>query len=86
MDYVTAEAEKLGMAEFEAANRSLAQHLFSAGGADGKDKEMLDYILSSGVYGNLSNRGGKRDTRKTGESKPPLYGAPSLSVRNLKDG
>ena len=28
MDYVTAEAEKLGMAEFEAANRSLAQGVY----------------------------------------------------------
>lgn len=56
MDYVTAEAEKLGMAEFEAANRSLAQHLFSGGELAEADREMLDYILSSGVYGTIGHR------------------------------
>jgi len=56
MDYVTAEAEKLGMAEFEAANRSLAQHLFSGGELTAADKEMLEYILSSGVYGTIGHR------------------------------
>ena len=56
MDYVTAEAEKLGMAEFEAANRSLAQHLFSGGELTAADKEMLEYILSSGVYETIGHR------------------------------
>ena len=53
MDYVTAEAEKLGMAEFEAANRSLAQHLFSGVELTEADKKMLDYVMSSGVYGTI---------------------------------
>ena len=56
MDYVTAEAEELGMAEFEASNRSLAQHLFSGGELSQADKEMLEYILSSGVYGTMAHR------------------------------
>lgn len=51
MDYVRAEAEKLGMAEFEAQSRSLARHLFSGGELTEEDRKMLDYILSSGVYG-----------------------------------
>ena len=51
MDYVTVEAEKLGMAEYESANRSLAQHLFSGEELTEADKEMLEYILSSGSYG-----------------------------------
>lgn len=56
MAYVAAEAEKLGMAAFEAANRSLAQHLFSDGELTQADREMLDYILSSGVYGTFGHR------------------------------
>lgn len=51
-----AEAEKLGMAEFEAQNRSLAQQLFSGGELTEANREMLDYILSSGVYGTLVHR------------------------------
>ena len=56
MGYVAAEAEKLGIAEFEAANRSLAQHLFSGETLTEADEEMLDYILSSGVYGTMNHR------------------------------
>ena len=56
MTYVAAEAEKLGMAEFEAANRSLSQHLFSGEALTEADREMLDYILDSGVYGTMNHR------------------------------
>ncbi len=56
MDYVTAEAEKMGIAEFEASNRSLAQHLFSGGKLTESDMEMLEYILSAGVYGKRTIR------------------------------
>ncbi len=56
MTYVIGEAEKLGIAEFEAANRSLAQHLFSGEELTNPDREMLDYILSSGVYGTWDHR------------------------------
>lgn len=51
MDYVTAEAEKMGMAEFEAANRSLALHVFSGAELTEAERERMDHILSSGVYG-----------------------------------
>lgn len=68
MDYVTTEIEKLGMAEFEAANRSLAQHLFAGGELTEADKEMLDYILSSGVYGTMVHRV-ENKMRKNGWNK-----------------
>ncbi|MBQ6611715.1 MAG: nucleotidyltransferase family protein [Oscillospiraceae bacterium] len=51
MAYVTKEAEKLGMAEFEAANRSLALHVFSGAELTEAERERMDHILSSGVYG-----------------------------------
>ena len=56
MDYVATETEKLGIADFENANRSLAQHLFSGKELTEADKEMLDYIMSSGVYGTLNHK------------------------------
>ncbi|MDO4539453.1 MAG: hypothetical protein Q4B54_14905, partial [Coriobacteriales bacterium] len=45
-----------GIAEFEAANRSLAQLLLSDGALTEADKDMLDYFLDSGVYGTLEHR------------------------------
>jgi len=56
MAYVAAEAEKLGIKEFEAASRSLSQRLFSGAELTAADREMLDYILASGVYGNVLHR------------------------------
>ncbi len=56
MAYVSAELEKLGIADFEAANRSLALHLFGDGELTEADRDMLDYILSSGVYGTEQHR------------------------------
>lgn len=55
MDYVKAEAEKMGMADFEAANRSLALNLFGGKALTGEDEAMLGYILSSGTYGTVAN-------------------------------
>ena len=51
MAYVTREAEKLGIAVFEAANRSLALHLFSGEALTAAEDETLQTILDSGVYG-----------------------------------
>lgn len=53
MDYVAAEAEKLGIREFEEKNRSLSLHLFVGGELTDADLRMLDYILSSGTYGTM---------------------------------
>lgn len=56
MAYVTAEAEKLGIARFEVTNRSLALHLFSGESLTETDTEMLNYILDSGIYGTVNHR------------------------------
>ena len=61
---LAAEAKKLGMVEFEAKNRSLAQHLFSGETLTEDDREMLEYILSSGVYGTLDHRVENKMRRK----------------------
>lgn len=55
MDYVVHEAGKLGIAAFEAANRSLALHLFGGEALTSDDRKMLDYMLSSGTYGTVKN-------------------------------
>lgn len=54
--YISGETEKLGLADFEEQNRALAQHLFSGEELTEADREMLDYILSSGVYGTMAHR------------------------------
>ena len=56
MDYVTAEAEKMELTEFEAQNRALAQRLFSGAPLTEADQRMLDYILASGVYGTMTHQ------------------------------
>ena len=55
-EYVEGELEKLGLTEFEKRNRDLADHLFGEGEIGENDREMLDYILSSGTYGTIGNR------------------------------
>ncbi len=54
--YAEGEAERLGIADFEARNRSLATHLFGGGDLTAEDAEMLDFIISSGTYGTVRNR------------------------------
>lgn len=55
MDYVAAEAEKLGIADFEKQNRSLSLHLFGEGELTPDEQEMLEYIISSGAFGTRGN-------------------------------
>ena len=55
MDYVAAETEKLGISDFEQANRSLAVHLFGDEDLTAEDRKMLDYITESGTYGTVSH-------------------------------
>ena len=53
-EYITAETEKLGIAEFEKKNRSLALRVFHAGGPQKlseKEAELLDYFIESEAYG-----------------------------------
>ncbi len=68
MDYVAAETEKLGLAKFEAQNRALAQRLFSGGEMAAADQDMLEYILSSGVYGTAAHKL-ENKIRKNGRGK-----------------
>lgn len=55
MAYVAAETEKMGIREFESANRSLALHLFGGEPLTEEEREMLDYIILSGTYGIKAN-------------------------------
>ena len=55
MEYIEEECEKLGIAEFERQNRSLAMDLFGAKKLSAEDKEMLRYIAFSGTYGSFEN-------------------------------
>ena len=50
-DYLHAELEKLGIAAYEAESRSLAMKLFSGEPLNEKEKETLDYYVTSGTYG-----------------------------------
>ncbi len=54
--YIDEELNKLGLKDFEARNRSLALHLLTGEALTAADREMLDYILSSGTYGTVSNK------------------------------
>lgn len=62
--YIFGELEKLGIAEFEAQNRSLALHLFGGEELTAQDEEMLAYLLSSGTYGTWANRAKNQIARK----------------------
>ena len=55
-NYIAGELDKLGIADFESQNRSLALDLFNGEILTASDQEMLDYILSSGTYGTMQNR------------------------------
>ena len=54
-NYVEAETQKLGIADFERESRSLALHLFGGGELTEDDRRMLDYVLESGTYGTLQH-------------------------------
>ena len=55
-DYLSGELEQLGLTEFEQQNRTLALDLFQRKPLSDEEREMLDYILSSGTYGTVENR------------------------------
>ena len=52
MDYVCREAEKIGIADYERRNRSLALKLFSGKALNAEDEEMLEYVMISDSSGN----------------------------------
>lgn len=50
---IAGELDKLGIADFEARNRSLAMHLFGGEELTKSDREMLEVFLDSGTYGTM---------------------------------
>ena len=55
-DYLSGELEQLGLTEYEQQNRTMALDLFQKKPLSDEEREMLDYILSSGTYGTVENR------------------------------
>ena len=51
MDYVTAEAEKMGTAGFEKQNRELAFKMFGGEALTEEEEGILDYLAGCGAYG-----------------------------------
>ena len=49
--YIDGELKKLGLSDFEAQNRALAMDLFGGETLDAQETAMLDYLATSGVYG-----------------------------------
>ena len=68
-DYITAELEKLDIADFERNNRELALKIFSLGQLTYEDKKLLDYYVMSGTYGTTSNFVSHRIEEEGGGSK-----------------
>ena len=66
-DYVTEEAEKLGIREFEERNRLLSCRVFSGDELTAADREMLEYILTSGTYGIFTHRVDNNIRKKGGK-------------------
>ena len=55
MRYIEEELEKLGIKEYENKRRQLVIDIFDKGRIDSKKKELLDYYIFSGTYGNIEN-------------------------------
>ena len=66
LDYVRAEAEKMGVAEFEEKNRMLAIHLFDEEALTEKEQEFLQSFLLSGTFGNMPNKVRNKNKRYGG--------------------
>lgn len=71
-DYIAGETEKLGIADFERQNRSLALHLFGDGALTAEDEAMLQYVVGSGTYGNRRNYVGNQIKKLGGGRKGML--------------
>ena len=52
--YISEEAEKMGISDFERQNRQLSLNLFGKASLSEENARMLDYILISGTYGTES--------------------------------
>ncbi|MBR3417593.1 MAG: nucleotidyltransferase family protein, partial [Oscillospiraceae bacterium] len=67
--YLSAELDKLGIAEYESESRSLAMKLFAGEAITEQESELLDYYVTSGVYGTREHDIQNRLQRKSGGSK-----------------
>jgi hypothetical protein len=56
MEYVSCEADKLGLRDFEEMNRTLSKHLFSGNALSDEEQDTLNYFVSSGSYGTITHR------------------------------
>ena len=70
--YIAGEMDKLGIADYERQNRSLALHLFGSETLTTEDKAMLQYIIGSGTYGNRRNYVGNQIKKLGGGTKGKL--------------
>ena len=53
--YIRTQTDKLGITDFEQRNKNLALRLFEGNGLSELDHNMLEYIISSGTYGNINH-------------------------------
>lgn len=63
MQYIAAEAEKMGIAAFEKQNRELAMQLFGSHSLTDEQMQQLDYYIFSGAYGTFEHSGKNRVER-----------------------
>lgn len=54
-EYIAEETKKLGIHEFEQANKQLALDVFGKKSLTEEEKKMLDYMIYSGTYGDIQN-------------------------------
>ncbi|MBP5596413.1 MAG: nucleotidyltransferase family protein [Pseudobutyrivibrio sp.] len=54
-DYIERETHKLQISKFEEENRMLSLHLFDNTILTQSDKDLLEYMINSGIYGNIDN-------------------------------
>ena len=85
MQYVTAECEKLGIADFEQKNRLLALHLFSGSALTADDKQMLRYIVFSGTYGTHSNTVKNKLSKKNGSKLRYVISRIFVPMQSVKE-
>lgn len=70
--YIHGECETLGISDFERRNRELAQKVFCFGELSDSEREMLKYIILSGVHG-VTEHMIQNELKKYGKAKYFLY-------------
>lgn len=71
-DYIRQELRKLEIADYEQESRTLTMKLFAREELTDDQRQMLDYYIFSGVYGNLENRV-KNDVERFGGGSKAKY-------------